>query len=192
MGAGASVALLPVNAISGIADSQFVVGMSRGRAWVVVLGVLLTGIVALNVLGLSLSAAGSDTSKKVDELQQQNSVLRARIANRLSTERISQAASALGLAVPAPDAVSYLESRSGDAERAAQRLAAGEIAAGAPAIAPVTPVEPAVTDPATIDPAATDPTAVTPTTSTVDPAATTAPTTPSPVDPALAPTATVP
>lgn len=183
LAAGGSVAMLPVSAISGIADSGFVVGMVRGRAWIVVLGALLCGIVAINVLGLSLSAAGSQTSTKIDELQQQNSVLRARIANRLSGERISEAAAALGLQVPAPDAVSYLQARRSDAERAAERLAAGEIAAGAP-VAP--------TDVATVDPAAVDPAT---TTGTVPvEGATTAPTTTTtaPVDPAIDPTATVP
>ena len=57
-----------------------------------VLGLLLGGIVALNVVGLSLSASGSSVSTKVDELQQDNSVMRARIANRLSNERITEAA----------------------------------------------------------------------------------------------------
>jgi hypothetical protein len=174
--------MLPVNAISGIADSRFVIGMARGRAWIVVLGALLCGIVAVNVLGLSLSAAGSETSTKIDELQQENSVLRGRIANRLSNERISEAAAALGLEVPAPDAVNYLRARPSDAERAAERLAGGEIAAGAPTI----PIEVAVTDPATTDPAATTDTVP------VDPAATTTPlptTTTAPVDPAADPTA---
>jgi len=184
--AGAGVALAPVNAISGLADSPFVVGMTRGRVWVVVLGFLLAGIVAVNVLGLSLSAAGSDTSTKIDELQQQNSVMRARIANRLSNERISEAASALGLAVPAPDAVDYLESQRSDAERAAQRLAAGEIAAG-----PVTPTTMTTTDPSLTDPATTTTTTDPAVTTTTDPAVTTGTTAPPPVDPALDPTATV-
>jgi hypothetical protein len=175
--------MLPVNAISGIADSRFVVGMARGRTWIVVLGVLLCGIVAVNVLGLSLSAAGSETSVKIDELQQQNSVLRGRIANRLSNERISEAAAALGLEVPAPDAVHYLQSRQSDAERAAERLAGGEIAAGAP----VTPIDVAVTDPATTDPAATTGTAQVESAATATPAPTT---TTAPVDPALDPTVT--
>jgi hypothetical protein len=184
--AGGSVAMAPLNAIGGIADSQFVIGMTRGRAWIVVLGILLGGIVAINVLGLSLSASGSDISTQVDELQQQNSVLRTRIANRVSNERISDAAATLGLAVPAPDQVHYLDARGSDAARAAERLASGEIAAAAP----VAPVEVAITDPAT-DPATT-------TTTTYDPAAATTATTTTttapvaPVDPALDPTATVP
>jgi hypothetical protein len=179
--------LLPVNAISGIADSRFVVGMARGRAWIVVLGALLCGIVAINVLGLSLSAAGSETSAKIDELQQQNSVLRGRIANRLSNERISEAAAALGLEVPPPDGVNYLDARASDAERAAERLAAGEIAAGAPAA----PIETVVADPAATDPTAmtttADPAAVATTVPPADPAAVTTTT-----DPALDPVATVP
>lgn len=183
LAAGGNVAMLPVSAISGIADSGFVVGMARGRAWIVVLGVLLCGIVAINVLGLSLSAAGSETSTKIDELQQQNSVLRARIANRLSSGNISEAAAALGLEVPAPDAVDYLRTRRSDAERAAERLAGGEIVAGAPAI----PIDVATADPATADPAAT--TDAVP----VDPATTVPTTTPTaPVDPAVDPTVTAP
>ena len=187
--------MLPVNAVSGIADSGFVVGMSRGRAWIVVLGVLLGGIVALNVVGLSLSASSGSVSAKIDELQQANSVARARIANRLSNERITEAATALGLAVPAPDAVHYLDAGSSDAEKAAQRLADGLIATAPPAIEPTeaelaaeaaaattttTTTDPAIVDPATVpvDPAATavDPAATT--TTTLDPAAVVPVTTP--------------
>lgn len=190
--AGGNVAMLPVNAVSGIADSGFVVGMSRGRAWIVVLGVLLGGIVALNVVGLSLSASSGSVSAKIDELQQANSVARARIANRLSNERITEAATALGLAVPAPDAVHYLDAGSSDAEKAAQRLADGLIANAPPAIEPTeadlaaeaaaatTTTDPAIVDPATVpvDPAATavDPAATT--TTTLDPAAVVPATTP--------------
>lgn len=175
--AGGSVAMLPVNAVGGIADSGFVVGMTRGRAWIIVLGLLLGGIVALNVVGLSLSASGSSVSTKVDELQQENSVMRARIANRLSNERITEAASTLGLAVPAPDAVHYIGAKSSDAETAAKRLADGLIATAPPAI------EATVTDPATTTDPATVPTD--PTAEAVDPAMTA--TTP-PVDPAAATT----
>jgi hypothetical protein len=183
--------MLPVNAVSGIADSGFVVGMSRSRAWIVVLGVLLGGIVALNVVGLSLSASSGSVSAKIDELQQANSVARARIANRLSNERITEAATALGLAVPAPDAVHYLDARSSDAEKAAQRLADGLIANAPPAIEPTaadlaaeaavtTATEPAVVDPATVpvDPATTAVDPATTATTPVDPAATAPTTTP--------------
>ena len=187
---GVDVAMLPVNAVGGIADSGFVVGMSRGRAWIVVLGLLLGGIVALNVVGLSLSASGSSVSTKIEELQQENSVMRARIANRLSNERITRAATALGLTVPAPDAVHYLDAKPSDAEAAAKRLADGSIANAPPAVVPTEADQ--VDTTATIDPAVVgDPAAVPvdPATVPADPAATTT----VPVDPALtAPTTTTP
>jgi hypothetical protein len=167
--------MMPVNAVGrtavavgGIADSGVVVGMSRSRVWIVVLGLLLGGIVAVNVVGLSLSAAGSQTSAKIDELIRDNSVLGGRIAHRLSNGKITGEATVLGLAIPAPDAVHYVNSSAADAKRAAERLADGSISNAPPVLAqseaeaidPLTvPTDPAVvTDPATVvavDPAAT-------------------------------------
>ncbi len=183
--AGGSVAMLPVTAVGGIADSGVVVGMSRSRAWIVVLGVLLGGIVAVNVVGLSLSSAGSATSTKIDDLQQQNSVMQTRIANRLSNERITRAATALGLAVPAPDAVHYLDARPADAKAAAKRLADGLIANAPPVIAPSEADLAAATATTSTDPAVVDP-VVAPAAVPVDPAATAA--VPAPTDPSLATT----
>ena len=110
-------------AVGGIADSPIVVAMTRSRLWIGVLGVLLGGIVAINVVGLSLSASGSQTSAKIDELIRENSVQQSRLAHRLSNARISREATALGLSVPAADAVNYLKSGDADAKRAAERLA---------------------------------------------------------------------
>ena len=176
------VVRFPVNAVgrtaatvSGIADSGFVVGMARSRVWIAVLGVLLGGIVAVNVVGLSLSASGSETSAKIDELIRDNSVQRSRLAHRLSNGQITKAADSLGLAVPAPDAVHYLNSSATDAERAAERLADGSIANAPPAIMP-TETETTVVDPAavaTTDPTVpVDPAIVDPATTYVDPAVT--------------------
>ena len=48
-------------AVRHLPDSSLMVRMTRGRAWIGVLGVLLVGIVALNVVTLSLAAtAGHD------------------------------------------------------------------------------------------------------------------------------------
>ena len=47
----------PAGAVGRYRRLALVVGMTRGRAWIVMLGVLLGGIVALNVWGLSLSAS---------------------------------------------------------------------------------------------------------------------------------------
>lgn len=163
--------MLPVNAVSGLADSGLVSRLTRGRIWIAVLGLLLGGIVALNVWGLGMSASSSSTEARIDALQQDNGVLRARGAKLLSTEEIQQKAAALGLAIPAPDAIHYLDANDSDAARAAKRLAAGEIAVGDPAVestasddgvtdpTAATTADPATTtaDPAAVAPAATEP-----------------------------------
>ncbi len=182
------------HAVSGLADSGLVHGLARSRAWIVLLGVLLAGIVAVNVFGLSLSASNSRVAAKIGELQQANGVLRARIAARTSTDGIQKDAAGLGLRVPEPDAVHYLHLGGNEAAIAAKRLAAGEIGATLPADGTATVADPATTvstepavDPvtgATIDPA---------TGATIDPAtgATIDPATGLPIDPATgAPVAT--
>ena len=170
-------------AVVSLPDCGVVMGMTRSRVWIGVLGVLLGGIVALNVWGLSLTAAGSSTAVKIDEIQRENSVLRGRVANRLTNGRVEAAAADLGLSVPAAADIKYLTAGDNDARRAATRLAAGAIAF-AEAIAPTTseplidpltadattdplapvdamvvPVDPEIpaTDPVVTDPAATDP-----------------------------------
>lgn len=131
----AGVVMLPVaavngaaGAVGGVADSGFVVGITRGRLWIALLGALLGGIVALNVWGLSLSASTSATAAKIDELERANSVQRARIAKRSSIQRVESNASAeLGLGVPSADAVRYVRYRPRAPARAAKRLASGDI-----------------------------------------------------------------
>lgn len=159
--APAGLALIPAGAagavgrtagaVGGIADCGLVVRLTRGRAWIVVLGILLGGIVAINVWGLGMSASSSATAAKIDELQRQNSVLAARVASRSSNGTIEAAAAELGLAIPPPDGVHYLDGSSNDAARAAQRLANGKISATTPippeSAVPVDPAVVTVTDP---------------------------------------------
>jgi hypothetical protein len=190
--ASGGVVALPVaavgrtaHAVGGIADSGLVQGLARSRAWIGVLGALLAGIVAINVVGLSLSASNSRTAAKIDALERSTSVNRSRIAARTSTDKVQKAASALGLAIPAPDDVHYLHAGKDDAAVAAKRLAAGEIGNSLPADATTT--DSTVTT--TVDPTATTTatTTVDPTTgATIDPTtgATIDPTTGAPIDPA--------
>jgi hypothetical protein len=128
------MAMIPVHAVGGaagavggIADSGVVIGMTRGRIWIGVLGVLLGGIVALNVWGLSMSASTTGIAGKIDELERRNSVLEANNAKRLSSERIQRAAGRLGMITPTPKAIDFVEARENDAAKAAERLAGGEI-----------------------------------------------------------------
>ena len=154
-------------AVGGIADSGLVVRLTRSRLWIGLLGGLLVGIVALNVMALSFSASSSDAARQADEIKRQNSALRGEIATRLSSPEIQAAAAELGLLNPEAGSIRYLRPSSDDAAEAARRLRAGELSGSgyvaAPTEAPIvpeetvpletTPVEPVETAPVT-DPAA--------------------------------------
>jgi hypothetical protein len=125
----AGAALLPQAAIRGVgavrdlSDSGLIVRLTRGRGWIAVLCVLLVGIVALNVLSLSLNAGSGRLSLQIDELKAEVSALRTEIDERLSASRVEAEAARLGLAVPNPETITYLSASNGDAERLARLLA---------------------------------------------------------------------
>jgi hypothetical protein len=98
--------------------------LRRGRAWIGVLGLLLAGIVALNVVTLSLAAGGSQIDQNIQALDQENSILRSRDAQRSGAARVRHGALALGLTMPSADSVGYVQAGPNDVEIAAQRLAA--------------------------------------------------------------------
>jgi len=100
------------------------VRMARGRAWIAVLGVLLTGIVAVNVVTLSLAASVGHIDQNVLTLEQENSLLRGRTAERSGSARVRYDAGALGLVMPTTDQVGYVQAGPHDVAVAAQRLAA--------------------------------------------------------------------
>ena len=159
-------------AVGGIADSGLVVRLTRSRLWIGLLGGLLVGIVALNVIALSFSASSSDAARQAEELKRQNSALRGDIATRLSSPEIQAAAAKLGLFNPEAGSIRYLRPAPDDAAEAARRLRAGELGAsdyvapvaGAPVVPDdAVPVEaaPVETDPVEAAPV-TDPAAATP------------------------------
>jgi uncharacterized membrane protein YgcG len=124
----AGAALLPqaavrsVGAVRDISDSSLIMRLTRGRGWIAVLGTLLVGIVALNVVSLSLTAGSGRISLQIDELKTQVSALHAQIDERLSASRVEAEAARLGLAVPDPKAITYLSANDGSAERLAHLL----------------------------------------------------------------------
>jgi hypothetical protein len=157
-------------AVSGLAESGLVHRLTRGRLWIGVLAGLLVGIVALNVLALSFNASSSKATRQTDVLNRQISTLRAQIAGSgVSNGHVQALASELGMIVPEPGSIGYLEASPKDAATAAQRLESGEVSAGAPVPAEST-LTSTTTDPAVVT---TTPTVTTPTTTT-DPALETA------------------
>jgi hypothetical protein len=125
-------------AVGGLANSGLVVRLTRGRLWIGALAVLLVGIVALNVMALSLNASSSKTGRQADALKQQNSALRAQLAGEVSSQKVQRLATSLGLIFPEPGDIRYLEPEAGDAAEAARRLRSGELAFTE--LAPVVPV----------------------------------------------------
>jgi hypothetical protein len=111
-----------------MADSGIVVRLTRSRLWIGLVGALLVGIVALNVLALSLNASASRVAQDSDALALENSDLRAQLTERLSADEIANTAAKAGLANPMPDQIRYLHASQGDAKAAAKRLLGGDLA----------------------------------------------------------------
>jgi uncharacterized membrane protein YgcG len=125
----AGAALFPQAAVRGagavrdLSDSSLIVRLTRGRGWIAVLCALLGGIVALNVLSLSLTAGSGRTSLQIDELKTEVSSLRARVDERLSAIEVEAEAARLGLANPDPRAITFLSAANANAARLAHLLA---------------------------------------------------------------------
>ena len=111
-------------AVRKLPDSSLIVRLTQGRAWIGLLGVLLAGIVALNVITLSLAATAGHVDQNIQALAQENSILGGRDAQRSGAARVRHEGAALGLSAVAVEEVGYVEAEPGDVATAAQRLAA--------------------------------------------------------------------
>ncbi|MFN8216896.1 MAG: hypothetical protein U0R71_09905 [Solirubrobacterales bacterium] len=105
-------------------DSGLIVRLTRGRAWIAVLGVLLVGIVALNVVTLSFAASLGKIDEQTSTLEAENSVLANRLAKRDATPRIHAEGVAAGLATAPLEGAAVIQASPDDAATAARRLAA--------------------------------------------------------------------
>ena len=81
----------------------------RGRAWVLVVGGLLAGVVFLNLHLLQVNRDIAATSERAAELRRDSADLRMDVARLGSTERIREEGERLGLGMPAPEDVTYVE-----------------------------------------------------------------------------------
>jgi hypothetical protein len=116
-------AMRSAGAVRDLSDSGLIVRLTRGRGWIAVLCALLGGIVALNVLSLSLTAGSGRTSLQIDELKTEISSLQAQIEERLSATKVEAEAVRLGLANPNPRAITFLSASDANARRVAHLLA---------------------------------------------------------------------
>jgi hypothetical protein len=111
-------------AVGQLPDSGLVVRLTRGRAWIGVLGMLLVGIVALNVVTLSFAASSGRIDEQITALDQENSILRGRDARLSGIGPVRQAAAPLGLAMPSSEEIHFSDAGPDNVATAAQRLAA--------------------------------------------------------------------
>jgi hypothetical protein len=115
-------------AVTQLPESGLIHRLTRGRAWIGVLGVLLVGIVALNVVTLSFAASAGKIDEKITELSKENSMLQSRQAEHYGQARIRHEAGKLGLAPSTQVESQLIYSRQGDVAEAASRLAAASAA----------------------------------------------------------------
>jgi hypothetical protein len=167
-------------------ETRVIDGLLRGRAWIWLIGLLLGGIVAMQVSLLKLNAGISRAVTAASTLERQNADIEAGIARLSSVERVRTTAAQEGMVMPPAGDVGYLSARADrDAALAARRMQPPSEAAQAimanggrepGVLAPVT-TQPEVTAPlptATTTPATTampEATATPAATATPDPAA---------------------
>jgi cell division protein FtsL len=85
----------------------------RGRAWIPVLGVMLAGIVAMQVEVLKLGTSVGRWMQRASTLQTKNEALQASVASLADEQRIERLAAGAGMLIPAPTAVSFLHAQKG-------------------------------------------------------------------------------
>jgi hypothetical protein len=103
-------------------DSRLVDRLMRGRAWIALLGVLLIGLVAINVSLLKLNSEAGRNTEKVKSLRIENTQLQAKVSRLASADRLERAGRDLGLGMSIAARVRYLSVRPGDARQAARAI----------------------------------------------------------------------
>jgi cell division protein FtsL len=83
----------------------------RGRVWIPLLGVLLAGIVAMQVEVLKLNAGIGRSLERGSALQAQNQLLRAGVARLSDEQRIERIAAQTGMQMPAPERLKFVKGR---------------------------------------------------------------------------------
>jgi hypothetical protein len=113
-------------AVTQLPESGLIHRLTRGRAWIGLLGVLLVGIVALNVVTLSFAASAGKVEAVNAALSRENSVMQGLAATKYGQGRMRHEAQKLGLA-PTTEADAQpqlITARKTDVAEAAARLKA--------------------------------------------------------------------
>ncbi|HTU96511.1 MAG TPA: hypothetical protein VMF14_11775 [Solirubrobacteraceae bacterium] len=98
----------------------------RGRVWIPLLGLLLAGIVAMQVEVLKLNAGIGRSLERGSALQGQNELLRASVSQLSDEQRIERIAAQMGMLMPAPDQLRFVSTGADQAQRAATNIHAAD------------------------------------------------------------------
>ncbi len=101
--------------VRALPDHQLLDRLIRGRTWIALLGVMLVGIVAMQVEVLKLSASIGRSIDRGTYLQGRNESLRASVAALADDQRIERLAVHRGMVMPSPSDVGFLSAGSGQA-----------------------------------------------------------------------------
>jgi hypothetical protein len=80
-----------------------------GAVWIVVMGVLLAGVVALNVAVLRLNLQFDELARERDRLRTENAEIASQLAARAASSRTSRFAKAEGYVPADPLTTTYLD-----------------------------------------------------------------------------------
>jgi cell division protein FtsL len=95
--------------IRALPDHALLDRIIRGRYWIPLLGVLLVGIVAMQVEVLKLNAGIGSALEQSTSLQNRNEQLRAAVAREADDQRIESMAAHMGMLMPQPAAIRFLQ-----------------------------------------------------------------------------------
>jgi hypothetical protein len=108
--------------VRALPDSRWLDRVLRGRLWIWLLGAALLGVVGMQVSLLKLNSGIGRAVETTATLERKNAALEASIARLSDTNRVQVGAAGLGMIVPAPGDVGYLNSRPGDAALAVEAM----------------------------------------------------------------------
>jgi hypothetical protein len=110
-------------ALRALPDHSLLDRIVRGRLWIPLLGVLLTGIVAMQVEVLKLNASIGHAFVRTGELQSQNERLQNTVSQLSDVQRIEVRAARLGMTMPAAYVPQFLsESPTANLDRALRNI----------------------------------------------------------------------
>lgn len=105
--------------VRGLPDHPLLDRLVRGRAWIPVLGVMLAGIVAMQVEVLKLNASMGRSIELASSLQARNELLQSNVSALSDAHRIERLAVRMGMVMPGPTSVDFLHGRTSAARAAA-------------------------------------------------------------------------